>query len=704
MDVRLTTLGTPGVQVGATSRPSLPGKPVSFGLLVYLGAEGEATRDRLTSLFWPESPQEKARHALSQALYELRQDLGDTWIESTGNLLRTTPALWIDAREFEALLDQGRAGEALDLYEGHFLAGVHLVQTHEFEDWAGHQRSHLGRRHRAAADAFIQERKGQGDLESALDRAWKWVRLDPLDDGGQHYLIELLAETGSRTEALAQFERYRALLESELALTPLEDTLELVEAIRSGQRGPTSSWSPLSVPSYGEGSSPPQPEPSSTLPPPPDPPGRTEPKPEADQGGLWPAPPGSGMEGAGIPDSGPGTTNLRKVIESNLPSTFQLLRSVGQGTMSEVFLARDVRLKRLVAIKVLLPHLYRDERVRARFEREAQSAARINHPNVCNVLTVGSLGDGTPFLVYPFVKGTTLKERLKAEGRLGTEEVRKVIRETASALAAAHRLGIIHRDLRPDNVLREEDTGRHYLSDFGIAGVLDTGDSTEPKITMTGEVLGHPAYISPEQLDGLPLTDRSDVYSLGIMAHELLTGHPPLHRDRGPEGGKSSVIPSDLGPLREYLAASDPDLVDLITRCLATDPASRPAAVDIVRKCEDRALEAELQSAAPDFLPARAGRLLSPLIERRFFQIIGAYVAGGWVFIEATDQLESRGYLPEPAYQIALATGLFGFLATNVLAWYHGRKGRQRMPGLEKAILGMLVVGWISSCVLLLSG
>jgi len=704
MDVRLTTLGTPSVQVGSTLHPSLPGKPVSFGLLVYLGVEGESTRDRLTAVFWPQSPQEKARHALSQALYELRQELGERWIESVGNLVRTTSALWTDAREFEAFIDQGRAGEALDLYRGHFLAGVHLAQTHEFEDWVSHQRGHLSRRHRAAVDASIQERRRQGDLDGALEKAWKWVRLDPLDDGGQHYLIELLAETGSRTEALSQFERYRALLEAELSLTPLEETLELVEAIRGGhwetvRRDPSGSAGTSQEDGAAAGS-----DPSSGIVEEADPPGRAGPRKSTDPGGQWPAPPGSFNDVGETPGASSSGTDLRKRLESDLPPTFQILRSLGQGTMSEVLLAREVPLKRLVAIKVLLPHLYRDERARKRFEREAQAAARINHPNVCNILTVGSLGDGTPYLVYPFVKGTTLKERLTAEGRLGTEEVRTIVRETASALSAAHRLGIIHRDLRPDNVLREEETGRHFLSDFGIAGVLEAGDRTDPKITMTGEVLGHPAYISPEQLEGLPLTGRSDVYSLGVMAHQLLTGHPPQLRDQGADGGRGSAIPPDLEPLREYLGSTDPDLVDLISRCLATDPASRPAAADIVRKCEDRALEMERRNAPPDLVPTPVGRFFELLMERRFLPIIGAYLAGSWVFIEATDQLENRGYVPEPAYQIALTTGLFGFLATNVLAWFHGPRGRQRMTGLEAVILGALVVAWILACVFIFTG
>jgi serine/threonine protein kinase len=372
--------------------------------------------------------------------------------------------------------------------------------------------------------------------------------------------------------------------------------------------------------------------------------------------------------------------------------------------MAQVFLAREPHLKRLVAVKVLSPDRYDDTGARRRFQREAQSAARINHPNVCTVYSVGSLSDGTPYLVSPFVKGTTLAQRLKAEGRLGTEEVRQVIREMASALAAAHKLGIIHRDVRPDNVLREEETGRHFLSDFGIAGVLERGDDLEPRITVTGELLGDPAYISPEHVEGKPLTDRADVYSLGIMAHQLLTGHTPPPAQTSEKHQTTSVIPPDLSPLREYLGQTDPDLVDLVTRCLAMDPASRPAAADISRRCDERERNLERIAAAPSSIPRPAANLLSLLMERRFLQILGVFLLGGWFLIEFTDQLERRGILPEPANALAWNTAAFGFIATNILAWYHGSPGKHEMTGLEKVLLALVGLGWVVGCVVVVAG
>ena len=671
MDVRLTTLGNPSVHLGEEALPSLPGKPISFGLLVFLGMERESTRDRLIYTFWPESSQERARHTLSQALYELRQELGEGWVESSGNMVRATDALRMDAVEFEAFVAEGRRNEALELYAGHFLDGVHLAKTHPFEEWVEGHRSRLSRRHRAAVDAFIGDRRDQGDLEAALTAAWKWVGLDPLDDGGQHYLIQLLAETGGRAEALAQFERCEAMLESELGLEPLEETLALVEGIRKGSIQPALSTD------RAPGGNP------------------QNPAPEPQLAESWPTPLPNHPHIPPPEEQAFDQANLRKRLDAGLPPSLQLLRPIGHGSMADVFLAREPHLKRLVAVKVMSPHLNDDPEARKRFEREAQAAARLNHPNICTVHSVGSLPDGTPFLVSPFVKGTTLAQRLTAEGRLDPEEVRQVIREVASALAAAHQLGIIHRDVRPDNVLREDETGRHFLCDFGIAGVLETGEELEPRITKTGEVLGHPAYLSPEQRNGKPLTDRADVYSLGVMAHQLLTGHPPPPAESLSRLGTAGVITPDLAPLKAHLGASGPKLVDLISRCLASDPSHRPAAGDISRRCEEWANPG---ARVPAPIPGPTGIVIGHLIERRFLQIIGAYIAGSWLFLEAADQLEGRGLIPQPSYSLALTTAIFGFLATNILAWYHGQKGRQNMTGLEKALLALMVLGWVVAC------
>ncbi len=664
MTLRLKTLGPPGVFLGEEELPSLPGKPVTFGLLVFLAVEREATRDRLVSVFWPESSQEKARHTLSQTLYELRQALGEGWVESAGNMVRLAESAGVDSLEFLAHSEAGRHAEAVALYQGPFLDGVYLAQTHPFEEWVERFRARLSRRHRASVDAMIRDCRASGDLATALASAWKWVGMDPLDDGGQQHLIQLLAETGSRTEALAQYDRYVSLLEAELGLEPLEETVALVEAIRAGSvKGP---------------------EPDAPLP------ASGTPSPTPDS--AWPSPPpteaGPDSAGSGASDR----DELQALMEAELTPSLEVLRPIGQGSMAEVFLAREPQLKRLVAVKVLSPHLYSDQKARKRFEREAQAAARINHPNVCTVYRVGSLSDGTPFLVSPFVKGTTLDQRLKAEGRLDAPEVRRVVREVASALAAAHKLGIIHRDVRPDNVLRADETGSHSLCDFGIAGVLETGEEKEPKLTQSGEILGHPAYISPEQMEGMPLTDRADIYSLGILAHQLLTGHPPPPVDVSDRAAGSRGRSVGLAPLEDFLGDRDPELVELVGQCLATDPAHRPSAADVERRLTgDRRSPA--QQKVDNLVQVN---LLKLLLKKRIPQLLGTYIAGGWIALEATWGWEGRGgpVWLDPVVSNSLP---FGFLATSIVGWFHGEKGRQRMPTVERWMLWVLAVGWVAT-------
>jgi len=235
-------------------------------------------------------------------------------------------------------------------------------------------------------DAFITDCRARGELETALKSAGTWVGLDPLDDGGQQHLIQLLADSGSRNEALAQYDRYEALLRSELGLEPLDETLELVEAIRAGTFRPSVSSgaeaSPADETRAGSGAAAPA---------------RT-----------WPTPLPVEVETGSALSQAKDRAELQKLMESDLSPSLEVLRPIGQGSMAEVFLAREPHLNRLVAVKVLSPHLYSDSSARKRFEREAQAAARLNHPHICTVHRVGSLSDGTPFLVSPFVKGTSL--------------------------------------------------------------------------------------------------------------------------------------------------------------------------------------------------------------------------------------------------------------------------------------------------------
>ena len=221
-----------------------------------------------------------------------------------------------------------------------------------------------------------------------------------------------------------------------------------------------------------------------------------------------------------------------------------------------------------------------DETTQRRFEREARSAARIQHPNVATVYRIGRTPGGLPFLVLPYVEGGTLEDRRAAAGELSLEEVRRYLAQAAAGLAAAHRLGVVHRDVRPANLLYDRGTDRVLLTDFGLAALLDALQEDALRLTLPGEVLGNPRYASPEQLSGEAVTERADVYSLGVVGFELLSGELPFDAPTLP-----AVVAAHLRghPRRasEVRPDVDPELDGLIARCLNRRPEQRPFAADI---------------------------------------------------------------------------------------------------------------------------
>ena len=235
--IRITALGPLRVEKDGVVLDRLPARRLRLALLLYLGVEREATREHLMGVFWGDRPPERARHLLSQTLYELRQDLGETWMTTAGEQVAATAELVVDAEEFAAAVEADRFDEALELYDGAFLAGATLGVSREFEGWVDRQEARIGRLHRrarrGAIDGLVEARR----LEEALGRARDWVELDPLDDEAQHRLIELMAATGDRSGALRQYDRYAALVASQLELEPLDETQALVARIRQGEVG-----------------------------------------------------------------------------------------------------------------------------------------------------------------------------------------------------------------------------------------------------------------------------------------------------------------------------------------------------------------------------------------------------------------------------------------------------------------------------------
>ena len=266
-------------------------------------------------------------------------------------------------------------------------------------------------------------------------------------------------------------------------------------------------------------------------------------------------------------------------LQAALAGEYSLEREIGRGGMGVVYLARDVQLDRDVAIKVLPTDQARDAGARERFLREARTAARLSHPHIVPIHRVGEASapaaDGAPgtrfvFFVMSYVEGESLGERLRTRGPLPPAEATRMMREVAWALAYAHGRGVVHRDVKPDNILLEAGTGRALVTDFGIAHAAeDRGPTTEP-----GRISGTAHFMSPEQAGGEPLDGRSDIYALGVVCYLAVSGRLPF---------ESSNLPALLvrqateSPPTVTRAAPGlpPALGAAIDRCLARDPAGR---------------------------------------------------------------------------------------------------------------------------------
>ena len=215
--------------------------------------------------------------------------------------------------------------------------------------------------------------------------------------------------------------------------------------------------------------------------------------------------------------------DLREQLQSGLADRYRLERELGRGGMATVYLARDIRHKRPVALKVLHPELGAVLGTE-RFLREVETAAGLQHPHILPVFDSGEAA-GRLWYTMPYVEGESLRDRLRREVQLPVEDAVRLTREVAEALDYAHRHGVVHRDIKPDNILLTE--GHASVADFGIAKAVSTAGGEA--LTQTGTAVGTPAYMSPEQASpGAPLDGRSDVYSLGCVLYEMLAGEPPF--------------------------------------------------------------------------------------------------------------------------------------------------------------------------------
>ncbi|HEY7634474.1 MAG TPA: protein kinase [Gemmatimonadales bacterium] len=275
------------------------------------------------------------------------------------------------------------------------------------------------------------------------------------------------------------------------------------------------------------------------------------------------------------------SSSLQQQLQVTLGDAYVLERELGGGGMSRVFLALETALGRRVVIKVLLPELAAGVSVE-RFRREIQLAAQLQHPHIVPLLSAGE-AEGLPYFIMPFVTGESLRARVAREGELPIAETVRILRDVVSALAFAHARGVVHRDIKPDNVLISG--GVAVVTDFGVAKAVSasSGGGATGKITSLGVALGTPAYMAPEQATASPQTDhRADIYALGAMAYEMLTGAPPF-TGPSPQAILAAHVVEEPHPVERRRPGVPPMLATLVRDCLAKRPADRPqAAADVM--------------------------------------------------------------------------------------------------------------------------
>ncbi|MDH4044409.1 MAG: protein kinase [Gemmatimonadota bacterium] len=407
-------------------------------------------------------------------------------------------------------------------------------------------------------------------------------------------------------------------------------------------------------------------------------------------------------------------TDLQTQLQTALGGSYDLVRELGGGGMSRVFLATEVALDRQVVIKVLPPEMGAGVN-QERFQREIQLAARLQHPHIVPLLTAGAAGD-LRYYVMPYIEGESLRAKLGREGELPVAEAVRYLRAITDALAYAHTQGVVHRDIKPDNILI---SGKHALvTDFGVAKALSA--SAGSTLTSLGLALGTPAYMAPEQAAGDPHLDhRADIYATGVLAYEMLTGRLPFNAVT-PQALLAAHVTAVPDPVERYRASVPPALAGLVMRCLEKKPADRWQQADEVHVLLDT-IATSGTSTPTDTAPfavgeaAQAARRGHPLRVAAWFggsalvvlalvyaavQVVGL---PDWVVILAIALL-GIGLpimlvtgLQERRRAQARATGVHMTTPTQGLPAFFTWRKALLGGGLAFAGLGLLTVGWMAS-------
>jgi len=522
---------------------SVLSQPKRVCVLAYLALTtfgGYTRRDILVGLFWPELDQERARGALRKTLYFLRKSLGEEVLSTRGEdeIALNWNSIHCDAIDFREMLKKGDLEVALEIYRGELLGGVFTSDCPEFEKWLDEEREtlrelagstawELGRRYLRTGRVTDGERMGQRAL-----------RLAPTDENEVRSFIRALNDAGDRAAALNFYEKFARILSEMLEVRPSPETREMVEQIRDT----------LEHPSPFESGGPSAPEASTR------------------EAASRPQPP-PGPDSEPLPATDNQALNSR--VTAALAHRYRVEHVLGHGGMATVFQAEDLKHRRKVALKVMDPVLAKAVG-KERFLREIEIAANLTHPHILPLFDSGEI-DGLLYYVMPFAEGESLRARIIREGQLPVAEALGIAREIALALDFAHGKGVVHRDVKPENILLE--VGHAVLADFGVAQAVALAGSGNT--TMPGMTVGTPAYMSPEQCTANPgLDGRSDQYGLACVLYEMLVGEEPF---RGPTGENvvRQHLTRDPVPARKRRPSIPVHVSEALQKAMAKVPGDR---------------------------------------------------------------------------------------------------------------------------------
>lgn len=339
---------------------------------------------------------------------------------------------------------------------------------------------------------------------------------------------------------------------------------------------------------------------------------------------------------------------------AELARRFRIERLLGRGGMGEVYRAFDLELREKVALKALHPSIASDPRSIERFKREIQLARRVTHPNVCRIHDLVA-HDGPQrrlwFLTMELIEGETLGERLEKKGPIAPAEALALLDQMAAGLDSAHRQGVIHRDFKPSNVMltRNREGGwRAAVTDFGLARLLSDQDLST--LSATGQGFGTLRYMSPEQLRGLPAVPASDIYALGLVIFEMLTGHPPDHRE-SPLSSALERLQGSVPPLESLPADTDSTWERAVKRCLQPDPSQRPHSAQeaLALLHPERPTTPRPKRFPPATLPRRPGSLSAWLRRKTPVLLTASILALGALAVAALWRPKDEGRAASPA-------------------------------------------------------